>query len=467
MELLWFFVGLGLGLCLLGWSARNFNRKLEEVMSTLPHEQYQSALSPLSRLTRITQDSQHELKILEQQILGWQDILSHSPMGYLQVTGIDNLYWINQRACDLLNIRNRSWEVLPNRLLLEVVRSIELDQLIARVRNDQQEHQTDWTLHLSDWSQELPLRAYGMPLSNGHVGVFLEDRREAKNLADDRDRWTSDVAHELKTPLTSIRLMAETLESQVGLQHRPRIGRLLQEVIRLSDLVKDLLELSRITFNQAQTLKLEAVNVPSLIHKAWLNLEPLAQQRNLSLFYQGLEEFTLAVDNNRLYRVFLNLLDNAIKHSPIDQPIMVQVEVTSDAPSTVAASSVQWLCIDIFDTGIGFPAEALPHVFKRFYRSDPSRVRATVPLSGDDLVDLSPVSFLQQNQLSLLNPIQEYGSSPDQALSIPLSPSSGGSGLGLAIAQQIVLAHGGSIRARNHPQTGGAWLQILLPCLNS
>ena len=364
MELLWFFIGLGLGLALLGWSARNFDRKLEEVMSTLPRDQYRSALSPLSRLTRVTQESQHELRILEQRILGWQSILFRCPMGYLQVNGVDNLYWINQRACELLNVRDRSWEALPNRLLLEVVRSIELDRLIGRVRKHQQERQVDWTMHLSDRSQEIPLRAYGIPLAKGHVGVFLEDRREAKNLADDRDRWTSDVAHELKTPLTSIRLMVEMLESQVGLQHRPRIERLLQEVTRLSNLVKDLLELSRITFNQTQTLKSEAVNVPGLIHKAWLNLEPLAQQRNLSLFYQGLEEFTLVVDKNRLYRVFLNLLDNAIKYSPIDQPIMVQVEVTSESPPTAAASSVQWLCIDIIDTGVGFPAEALPHVFK-------------------------------------------------------------------------------------------------------
>ncbi|WP_299415645.1 HAMP domain-containing sensor histidine kinase [Acaryochloris sp. IP29b_bin.148] len=450
MELVGFLAGLGIGLGLLAWSARQFNYRLEQIIRTLPRDYYQSTLSPLSRLTQLTHQLQEELQHHEQERLGWQDILYRSPIGYLQVNDADNLYWINQQACNLLKLRFQSWEALPNRLLLEVVRSIELDQLINQVRTGQQGQKIDWTMHLSDWSQGKPLRAYGIPLPKGHVGIFIEDRTEAKNLAEDRDRWTSDVAHELKTPLTSIRLMVETLEHQMSGQHQTRIERLLQEVIRLSDLVKDLLELSRITFHQAQTLKRQAVNVPSLIHKAWLNLEPLAQQRNLSLFYQGLEEFTLDVDKNRLYRVFLNLLDNAIKYSPVDQPIIVQVEVAQSA-----ADVDQWLCIDIIDTGSGFPAEALPHIFKRFYRSDPSRVRGHTPRT--EAVDINPHTALDPAPASLLLSELDHGAS--SAL-----PALGGSGLGLAIAQQIILAHQGSIQARNHPQTGGAWLRVQLPC---
>lgn len=457
MELIWFLVGLGCGLGLLAIFAHRYNDRLEQIIHALPSEHYQSALSPLSRLSRVTHALQDELQRNEQEILGWQDVLYRSPVGYLQVNSVDHLDWINERACDLLSIHHRPWETLPNCLLLEVVRSFELDQLISQVRAKQQDHQIDWNLHHSERSQEKPLRAFAIPLPKGHVGVFIEDRTEAKNLADDRDRWTSDVAHELKTPLTSIRLMVETLEQQVSWQHRTHIDRLLQEVIRLSDLVKDLLELSRITFHQAQTLHRQSINVPSLIHKAWLNLEPLAQQRNLSLFYQGLEDFILEVDKNRLYRVFLNLLDNAIKHSPIDQPIIVQVEVETEATSSQPGEPNQWLCIDIIDTGSGFSAEALPHIFKRFYRSDPSRVRGTFSFNqSEPLERQSSASFEPATTSTLIS-----GSGPE-----PPAPNTpiGGSGLGLAIAQQIVLAHGGTIRARNHPQTGGAWLQIRLPC---
>ncbi len=460
MQLVWFLAGLGIGLGLLAWSARHFNHQLERIIRTLPSDHYRSALSPLSRLSRVTHHLQDQLQLHEQELLGWQDILFRAPVGYLQVNSADNLYWINEQACTLLNIQRRPWQTWPKRLLLEVVRSIELDQLIDQVRTEQQEQQIDWTMHLSERSQERPLRAYGIPLPKGHVGVFLEDRTEAKNLADDRDRWTSDVAHELKTPLTSIRLMVETLEHKLSWQHRSHLERLLQEVTRLSDLVKDLLELSRITFNQAQTLTLQLVNVPSLIHKAWLNLEPLAQQRNLSLFYQGLEELTLEVDKNRLYRVFLNLLDNAIKYSPIDQPIIVQVEVVE--PPTDELESAHSLCIDVIDTGSGFPPEALPHVFKRFYRSDPSRVRGNATLGNAELVDIQSLAALEVKQSTSVV-LSDSVALPDQEQLSVLTPV-GGSGLGLAIAQQIILAHGGSIRARNHPQTGGAWLQILLPC---
>ncbi|KAI9133058.1 cell wall metabolism sensor histidine kinase WalK [Acaryochloris sp. CCMEE 5410] len=453
MQLVWFLAGLGLGLGLLAWSARHFNHQLERIIRTLPSDPYRPTLSPLSRLSRVTLQLQDQLQLNEQELLGWQDILRRAPVGYLQVNSADNLYWINERACDLLKLQSRSWDAWPNRLLLEVVRSIELDQLISQVRSGQQEHQIEWIMHLSERAQEWPLRAYGIPLPEGHVGVFIEDRTEAKNLAEDRDRWTSDVAHELKTPLTSIRLMVETLEPRISWQHRSHIDRLLQEVTRLSDLVKDLLELSRITFNQAQTLKLQPVNVPSLIHKAWLNLEPLAQQRNLSLFYQGVEDCTLNVDKNRLYRVFLNLIDNAIKYSPVDQPIIVQVEVVQSAEE---GEQGQRLRIDIIDTGSGFSVESLPHIFKRFYRSDPSRVRGTVPMGNPEAVSLQPLGtsdVIQATSVVL--------SEQEQASAVaPL----GGSGLGLAIAQQIILAHGGTIRARNHPQTGGAWLQIMLPC---
>lgn len=456
MELVGFLAGLGLGLGLLAVFVRRYNDRLEQIIHALPDEPYRSALSPLSRLSRVTHALQDELQRNEQEILGWQDILYRSPIGYLQVNQVDHLYWINECACELLSIHYRPWETLPNCLLLEVVRSLELDQLVSQVRANQQDYQIDWNMHCSERSQEKPLRAFGIPLPKGHVGVFIEDRTEAKNLADDRDRWTSDVAHELKTPLTSIRLMAETLEHQVSWQHRSHVDRLLQEVIRLSDLVKDLLELSRITFNQAQTLQRQAVNVPSLIHKAWLNLEPLAQRRNLSLFYQGLEEFTLEVDKNRLYRVFLNLLDNAIKYSPVDQPIIVQVEIEEAAPQPGEPS--QWLCIDIIDTGSGFSAEALPHVFKRFYRSDPSRVRENLTLGQSESLECQSISDFEPTQSTSILVSDAEPEPP--ATSTPL----GGSGLGLAIAQQIVLAHGGTIHARNHPQTGGAWLQIHLPC---
>jgi two-component system, OmpR family, phosphate regulon sensor histidine kinase PhoR len=124
--------------------------------------------------------------------------------------------------------------------------------------------------------------------------------------------------------------------------------------------------------------------------------------------------------------VFLNLIDNSIKFSPLDTAIAiylrpnVQIPLSPDAKETEA-----WTQIEVLDAGAGFPEESLNHVFKRFYRADPARRRA----AG----------------------VPEH------------LPTGGGSGLGLAIAHQIITAHGGTISAKNHPTHGGAWIQILLP----
>jgi two-component system phosphate regulon sensor histidine kinase PhoR len=130
----------------------------------------------------------------------------------------------------------------------------------------------------------------------------------------------------------------------------------------------------------------------------------------------------LRVDQFHLYRVFLYLLDNSIKYSPPAGTITVTVELLS---SKETSKHVQ---INIIDSGPGFLNSDLPHVFVRLYRGDPARARQSASLSN-----------------------------------FPSSPVSTGSGLGLAIVRQIVLAHGGSVKAMNHPDTGGAWLQVELP----
>lgn len=88
------------------------------------------------------------------------------------------------------------------------------------------------------------LRGYGIPLTSFQVGVFLEDRSKIDALKQDRDRWTSDVAHEFKTPLTAIRLVSETLELKVDPELRSWVVRLQSEVVRLTALVQDILDLN-------------------------------------------------------------------------------------------------------------------------------------------------------------------------------------------------------------------------------
>ncbi|MGD1941259.1 MAG: histidine kinase dimerization/phospho-acceptor domain-containing protein, partial [Leptolyngbyaceae cyanobacterium] len=182
-------------------------------------------------------------------------LLQKAPVGYLEVDDENQLLWINTLACQMLGMPFPACGVEPTepRLVLELVRSFELEQLSENTRHAQTHCQRDWVLNLAapdpinpDEGVVLPLRGYGVPLANQRVGIFLENRQEAETLIQQRDRWTSDVAHELKTPLTSIRLVAETLRERVEPGSKKWLDRLLNEILRLSNLVEDLLNLSRL-----------------------------------------------------------------------------------------------------------------------------------------------------------------------------------------------------------------------------
>lgn len=458
MSLLGFLAGLAVGLALLGSYHARLKAQLKQLIKqqrlTLPR-----SFSSLHRISAVIEQQQQIHHHLEAQVQSWQSILQQAPVGYLQVDEENQLFWSNQQARQLLGIELSRQAPNSRRLLLEFVRSYELDQLIESARTLQQPCQTDWVLHPSPPDSQrglppkMPLRAEAFPLSDGQVGVFLENRLEAVTLTQERDRWTSDVAHELKTPLTSIRLVAETLQSRVDPPLRVWVDRLINEAVRLSTLVQDLLELSHLSLRLPSNLSLKTLDLPQLIQTAWLNLDPLVRGKNLRLDYTGPSSLLLQADEARLYQVFLNLLDNSIKYSPSNQTIWVQArilrELDQDLPDDQALPQ-QRLQVDVIDSGSGFPEQALPHVFERFYRADPARTRTVT--NKPSYPDLSQ---------KISAAIHSTPGASGQGRQRPAV--SGGSGLGLAIVQQIIEAHGGSVSAKNHPETGGAWLQIILP----
>ena len=419
--------GLILGLGLWYWSSRRWQQQLSRMVRLFPSESYNATMPLQVRLVKAVQFQQQSEQSLHQRLNAWQGILQAAPIGYLEVDEENHVYWHNARAAALLNIEPRRVGSMLRRSLLQVVRSYELDQLIESVRQYQTPQCQEWTFHAVQSQQQtkdFPLRGSGFPLEEGHIGVFLEDRWESVQLAEERDRWTSDVAHELKTPLTSIRLVAETLQTSIDPSLKGWVDRLIQETMRLSVLVQDILELSQITFQNPNVLKPVEVDVPKLIQNAWITLEPLAERKNLSLYYEGPDHHLLCADGNRLLRVFLNLIDNSIKFSPVDAAIVIylrpNVQLSPEDETTEG-----WIQIEVVDSGSGFPEDSLHHVFKRFYRADPARGRTA--------------------------------EAPQRL------PTGGGSGLGLAIAHQIITAHGGTIEAKNHPSHSGAQIQILLP----
>jgi two-component system, OmpR family, phosphate regulon sensor histidine kinase PhoR len=434
MSIVEFLIGLfvGLGICLF-WRIR-LNQQLKRLLLTLQIPGTDSSLPLISRLRReISLINQHHQQ-LEFEIQTWQQILQVAPSGFLLVDEENQLIWCNEQAKQMLNIDR--WEPGQVRLLLELVRSYELDVFIDQTRHQQQQIKQEWIFHQNYPNTEageyqehfnpksLTLRATSLPLSKGTVGVFLENRQALVELSQAQNRWVSDLAHELRTPLTSIRLVAEALQDRLEPPLSRWVERLLPEVNRLISLVQDWLELSQLETDSSNKLRRKPFDLHSLIYSVWQSLEPLYTAKKLNLNYSGPESLPIEADESRLYRVFLNILDNSIKYSPELGEIRIEIDIYQKIDIT------NFLEINIIDCGPGFPEPDLPYVFERLYRGDTSRQRQTT--SGTEA------------EKTLIS-------------------STTGSGLGLAIVRQIILAHDGSITAKNHPQTGGAWLKIELP----
>lgn len=434
MVLLAFLLGLSLGMGFWFWRKQLLQRQLEQMLGVLQTDATSPDLSVVSRLRReIMISNQHRFR-LEEELQIWQRLLQLAPVGYLQVDAENQLLWCNEQARQWLHIER--WQPGQMRLLLELVRSYELDQLIEKTRDQQQPNIQEWEFHppcldgaaMSE-VRSLTLKASSSPLPQGHVGVFLENQQPLIELSQSRKQWFSDLAHELRTPLTSIRLVAEALQGRLQPPASRWVNQLLSEIDRLIQLVQDWLELSVLERNPAQNLTYQSVELRSLIDRAWQSLEPLAQLHQLTFSYRGPDSIWIKADQARLTQVFVNLLDNSIKHSPPQAAI--QIEVTCLEPKTITSDTIESnssVQIDIIDSGAGFSEADLPHVFERLYRGDTSRQR------------------------------QQSISKQPEALG-----RSSGSGLGLSIVQEIIQAHNGRIKATNHPQTRGAWLQIKLP----
>lgn len=439
MVLLAFFLGLACGIGFWLWQKRQMQRQLEQMLGQLQSDGTTPALSVVSRLRReIALVNQHQGNLQEELIIQ-RRLLQVAPVGYLQVDEENQLLWCNEQARYWLQIER--WEPEPLRLLLEWVRSYELDQLIEQTREQQQVNIQEWEFHppcldgaaMSE-VRSLTLKASSWPLPNGQVGVFIENQQPLVELTRSRNQWFSDLAHELRTPLTSIQLVAEALQGRLQPPASRWVEQLRQETDRLIQLVQDWLELSNLEKNPTKSLTYQSVELRSLIYSAWQTMEPIAKLEQISLSYQGDAEIWLDADCDRLTQVFLNLFDNSLKHSPPQTTILVEVSylesVTKDRANQLSSLSKERsqssLQIDIIDYGSGFAEADLPRVFERLYRGDSSRQRQAV-LARADIKKTS------------------------------------GSGLGLSIVQQIIQAHGGKIRASNHPETKGAWLQIKLP----
>jgi two-component system heavy metal sensor histidine kinase CusS len=202
-------------------------------------------------------------------------------------------------------------------------------------------------------------------------------------------RFTADIAHDLRTPVNNIRGEAEVAlaRARTADEYRDVLESSLEEAVRLSELIGDLLFLARAE-SPLTELHRENVNISELLTTVRDYYEASATDAGISLAVnERAEPLNAELDRSLMLRAVSNLVSNAIAHTPPGGTVTLAAKNEDDA-----------IRIEVFDTGVGIPAEAIPRVFDRFFRVDPSR-----------------------------------------------SKISGGTGLGLAIVQSILALHGGGV----------------------
>lgn len=145
MTVLPFFLGLGIGIGLWLWQYTQIKRKQRSLLQLFPGDTSSVSLSTLPCLRREIILLQQQQQDLHSQVQTWQQLLQVAPVGYLQVDEENQLLWCNQQAQQLLGLAR--WEPKQVRLLLELVRSYELDSLIEQTREQQQPEVREWVFH--------------------------------------------------------------------------------------------------------------------------------------------------------------------------------------------------------------------------------------------------------------------------------------------------------------------------------
>ncbi len=326
--------------------------------------------------------------------------ISAAPQGWLVLDGANRIEIMNERAESLLV---RGGSLAPQiQHLDDLEPSAELLHLLELCRNTGLAQRGEWSIGRNDLSVRV------MPGERSWLALQIEGSNPLKLQLQQQEQWVSDVAHELKTPITALRLVSESLSLKAEGRQAVLVERLEKELERLQKLVGDLLDLSRLDNALASRSRPPAAIDPrDVIGQAWSTLQELAIPRGIELKIEPKRDQArqVCVEPARLHQALFNLIDNALRYSPDGKSIDLSIEERD-----------RWCLIAVRDHGPGLSETDLDRMFERFYRGDPARARG--PRNG--------------------------------------------SGLGLAIVRQIALSQGGLVRARNHPG-GGAVVELLLP----
>jgi len=248
-------------------------------------------------------------------------------------------------------------------------------------------------------NQRIEIKGYDEYSQLGLAFNNMSEKLEQVDKA--REEFVSNVSHELKTPLSAVKVLCESVLSQEEVPieiYREFLADITSEVDRMTYMVNDLLELVKID-RREHGFHLTVTELNNLVEDILKRLSPLAEQKRIVLLYEDVRQVTLDADEMKLGLAISNIVENGIKYTPSGGTVKVIVD--ADHQNAI---------ITVHDTGIGIPEEEQSKIYNRFYRVDKTRDRGT-----------------------------------------------GGTGLGLAISHAAVRMHNGSLRLNSKLDTGSVF----------
>ena len=234
------------------------------------------------------------------------------------------------------------------------------------------------------------------------INTFNQVLERLRSIDQSRQEFVSNVSHELKTPITSMRVLADSLilGDNVPVDiYREFMQDISDEIDRETKIINDLLTLVRMDKN-ATELNISQVNINNLVEQILKRVRPIAKTRSIEIIFESFRPVTADVDETKLSLAVTNLVENGVKYN--NDGGWVRVSVNADH---------KYFYIKVSDSGVGIPKDAQTRIYERFYRVDKARSRET-----------------------------------------------GGTGLGLAITQNVVKLHHGGIKLNSTPGEGTTFL---------
>ena len=292
----------------------------------------------------------------------------------------------NDSIVETMDILNRQSMVIEQLMIVVIVAvAFLLSMILARpfdrvteAINEIQSGYSDETISVPDYTE-----------TNHIVEAFNQLLKRMKVLDDSRQEFVANVSHELKTPMASIKVLADSLLTQENAPaelYREFMEDIVSEIDRENRIITDLLALVKMD-KKVQELNIVSLNINDMTELILKRLRPIARKRDVEVVFESMRPVVAEVDEVKMTLVMTNLVENSIKYNK--EHGWVKVELDADH---------QYFTFRVSDSGLGIPEDALPHIYERFYRADKSH-----------------------------------------------SKEIGGTGLGLAITKSAVLMHRGSI----------------------